>query len=103
MRVRRLIRRCGRAASARWRARASGTAGKNRLAYLPDVPTIGEFYPGFANSIWFAMCAPRGTPEPVLARLRSEVNKTLASSDTREKLTRGGALTPYISTPEEMH
>ncbi len=82
--------------------RAIATAGKTRLAYLPDVPTIGEFYPGFSNSIWFALCAPRGTPEPVLARLRAEVNKMLASPDTREKFGRGGALAPYITTPEEM-
>lgn len=84
------------------RLRALATAGRNRLAYLPDVPTIGEFYPGFENSIWFALCAPRGTPEAILARLRTEVNKTLASPDTREKFSRGGALTPYITTPEEM-
>jgi len=84
------------------RLRALATAGKNRLAYLPDVPTIGEFYPGFANSIWFALCAPRGTPEPILTRLRTEVNKTLAAPETREKFSRGGALTPYITTPEEM-
>ncbi|HKA44747.1 MAG TPA: tripartite tricarboxylate transporter substrate binding protein [Burkholderiales bacterium] len=82
--------------------RALATAGKNRLAYLPDVPTIGEFYPGFANSIWFALCAPRGTPDPVLARLRGEVNKALALPDTREKFARGGALTPWVTTPEEM-
>jgi len=82
--------------------RALATAGKNRLAYLPDVPTIGEFYPGFANSIWFALCAPRGTPDPVIARLRGEVNKALALPDTREKFARGGALTPWVTTPEEM-
>jgi len=84
------------------RLRAIATAGKNRLAYLPDVPTIGEYYPGFANSIWFALCAPRGTPEPILARLRAEVNKTLAAPDILEKFSRGGALAPYITTPEEM-
>jgi tripartite-type tricarboxylate transporter receptor subunit TctC len=84
------------------RLRAIATAGRNRLAYLPDVPSISEYYPGFANSIWFALCAPRGTPEPILARLRAEVNKTLASPDTRDKFGRGGALTPYITTPEEM-
>ena len=82
--------------------RAIATAGKKRLAYLPDVPTIGEFYPGFANSIWFALCAPRGTPEAVVGRLRAEVNKVLAQPDTREKFSRGGALAPYITTPEEM-
>jgi len=84
------------------RLRALATAGRHRLAYLPDVPTIGEFYPGFANSIWFALCAPRGTPEPILTRLRTEVNKALAAPDILDKFSRGGALTPYITTPEEM-
>ena len=84
------------------RLRALATAGRNRLAYLPDVPAIGEIYPGFANSIWFALCAPRGTPEPVIARLRAEVNKALALPDTRDKFGRGGALSPWITTPEEM-
>jgi tripartite-type tricarboxylate transporter receptor subunit TctC len=85
------------------RLRAIATAGPKRLAYLPDVPAIAETYPGFANSIWFALCAPRGTPDPVVARLRSEVNKVLASPETRERFGRGGALAPYISTPEEMN
>jgi len=82
--------------------RAIATAGKNRLAYLPDVPTIAEFYPGFSNSIWFALCAPRGTPEPILLRLRAETNKALSLPETRDRFGRGGALAPYISTPEEM-
>lgn len=81
--------------------RALAIAGRKRLAAFPGVPTIGEFYPGFANSIWLALCAPRGTPAPVLARLRTEVNKALALPDVREKFSRSGALEPYITTPEE--
>ena len=81
--------------------RALAVAGKKRLASFPDVPAIAEFYPGFANSIWLGLCAPKATPEPVLARLRSEVNKALALPDVKEKFARSGALEPLITTPEE--
>ena len=81
--------------------RALAVAGKKRLAAFPDVPTVAEFYPGFSNSIWMGLCAPRGTPEPVLGRLRAEINKALALADVKEKFARTGALEPLITTPEE--
>jgi tripartite-type tricarboxylate transporter receptor subunit TctC len=83
------------------RLRALAVAGPKRLAAFPDVPTIGETYPGFVNSIWLGLCAPRGTPEPVLLKLRTEVNKLLATADMREKFNRAGGLEPLISTPAE--
>lgn len=81
--------------------RALAVAGKRRSPTLPDVPTIAEFYPGFSNSIWLGLCAPKGTPEPVLDKLRIEINKALASAEVKEKFARGGALEPMITTPEE--
>jgi tripartite-type tricarboxylate transporter receptor subunit TctC len=81
--------------------RALAVAGKKRLAAFPDVPTVAEFYPGFSNSIWMGLCAPRGTPEAVLGRLRTEINKALALPDVKEKFARTGALEPLITTPEE--
>jgi tripartite-type tricarboxylate transporter receptor subunit TctC len=81
--------------------RALAVAGKKRLAAFPDVPTVAEFYPGFSNSIWMGLCAPRGTPEAVLSRLRAEINKALALPDVKEKFARTGALEPLITTPEE--
>ena len=44
------------------RLRAIAVAGAERSALFPDLPTIGEFYPGFSNSIWLALCAPAGCP-----------------------------------------
>ena len=81
--------------------RALAVAGKKRLAAFPDVPTVAEFYPGFSNSIWMGLCAPRGTPEAVLGRLRAEINKALALPDVKEKFARTGALEPLVTTPEE--
>jgi tripartite-type tricarboxylate transporter receptor subunit TctC len=84
------------------RLRPLAIAGKKRLAAFPDVPVIAEFYPGFSNSIWLGLCGPRGLPEPVLQRLRTEINKTLALPDVKEKFNRSGALEPLITTPEEL-
>ena len=83
------------------RLRALAVAGAKRLAAFPEVPAIGEYYPGFANSIWLALCAPRGTPEPIVTRLRAEVNRLLAEPGVREKFNRAGALEPYVTTQEE--
>ena len=83
------------------RLHALAVASAKRSVVFPDLPTIGEFYPGFSNSIWLALCAPAGTPEPILARLRSEVNKLLAQPDMKEKFSNAGALEPFITTPAE--
>ena len=83
------------------RLRALAVAGRKRVAALPEVPTVGEFLPGFANSVWLGLCAPRLTPEPVLARLRAEINKQLATAEVKEKFNRAGGLDPLITTPGE--
>src|SRR5438045_638062 len=48
------------------RIRALAVAGAKRSPSFPDVPTIGEFYPGFENSIWLGLFGPAGMPEDVL-------------------------------------
>jgi tripartite-type tricarboxylate transporter receptor subunit TctC len=55
------------------RLRALAVSGAQRSAAYPDLPTIGEFYPGFANSIWLGIFGPAGLPADVLDRLRSEI------------------------------
>ncbi len=62
------------------------TTGK-RSAALPDVPTIAESgIAGYDAPIWTALMAPRGTPEPVLATLRTAVGEILKEKDTIEKM-----------------
>jgi tripartite-type tricarboxylate transporter receptor subunit TctC len=62
------------------------TTGK-RSAALPDVPTVAESgHPGYDIPIWTALMAPKGTPEPVLAKLRSAVAEILKDKDTVEKM-----------------
>jgi tripartite-type tricarboxylate transporter receptor subunit TctC len=58
------------------------TTGK-RSAALPDVPTVAESgYAGYDIPIWTALMAPKGTPEPVLAKLRTAVGEILQDQDT---------------------
>jgi len=50
---------------------------------------------------WYGLFVAAGTPEPVIARLRLEVNKALAQPDVRERLRNAGGVEPWITTPEE--
>ncbi|MBI4627709.1 MAG: tripartite tricarboxylate transporter substrate binding protein [Candidatus Rokubacteria bacterium] len=56
--------------------------GDRRVAALPEVPTFKELgYPDAEFYIWAGLFAPRGTPEPVLARLRDAVRAAVADPD----------------------
>jgi len=83
------------------RLRALAVTGAKRSPLFPDLPTIGEYYPGYEVTIWLGVFAPAGTPEAVLARLRTEINRALASADVKEKLNAAGGLEAHPSTPEE--
>lgn len=62
------------------------TSGK-RSSALPDVPTIAESgYPGYDIPLWTALMAPKGTPAPILAKLRATVGEILKDKDTIEKM-----------------
>jgi tripartite-type tricarboxylate transporter receptor subunit TctC len=49
-----------------------------RSEVLPDVPTLGEFVPGYVASQWYGIGAPRDTPVEVTARLNKEINAVTA-------------------------
>ena len=83
------------------RLRPLAAAGAKRSLSSPELPTISEFYPGFETTTWLALFAPAGTPEPIMARLRNEVNRLLATPEMREKFNRAGGQEPFITTPAE--
>jgi tripartite-type tricarboxylate transporter receptor subunit TctC len=74
---------------------------KKGWATMPDLPGIGEFYPGYRVAIWHGIFAPRQTPPEILAKLRAEFNAVLSQPDVKERLINSGAGEPYITTPEE--
>ena len=85
------------------RLRALAVSGGKRSAQYPELPTIGEFYPGFENSIWLGLFGPAGIPEATLSRLRTEIKRVLESPDVKERLNAAGGLDPYVTTPEEFN
>ncbi len=83
------------------RLRALAVTGAHRSDTFPELPTIGQFYPGYEVTIWLALYGPPGMAEPVLAKLRAEINKLLAKPEIKQRLHGAGGLEPYISTPGE--
>ena len=83
------------------RLRPLAVSGGQRSAQYPELPTIGEFYPGLENSIWLGLFGPANLPEGVLQRLRSELRRVLESPDVKQKLNAAGGLDPYVASPEE--
>jgi tripartite-type tricarboxylate transporter receptor subunit TctC len=66
------------------RALAITTAARSDA--LPDLPTIGEFVPGYEASSVFGLGAPRNTPAEIVDKLNKEINAALADSDFKARL-----------------
>jgi tripartite-type tricarboxylate transporter receptor subunit TctC len=81
--------------------RALAVASAKRLPALPEVPTSAEAgLPGFETYTWFDLSAPQGTPAPVIARLNTEMERTLAEREVHEALSKQG-LDASASSPEQ--
>jgi len=57
-----------------------------RLEVLPEVPTVGEFVPGFETSAWGGIGAPKGTPAGIIAKLNTEINAALADPTMKARI-----------------
>jgi tripartite-type tricarboxylate transporter receptor subunit TctC len=78
------------------RALAVSTATRSHV--LPDLPTVGEFLPGFEASVFYGIGAPRNTPPEIVERLNKEINAGLMDPDLKARLTDlGGAELPGSS------
>ena len=80
--------------------RALGVASTQRVAVLPDVPTMAEGGHPLEVGAWFGLLAPAGTPRPVIDWLNRESRKALSAADARDKFVAQGATMP-LGTPEE--
>jgi tripartite-type tricarboxylate transporter receptor subunit TctC len=84
------------------RLRAIAVSTTKRVSSMPNVPTVAESgVPGYDSGVCYAMLAPRGTPQNVIARLNEEFRKVLADAGIRDFLTKAG-VDPEGSTPEEL-
>jgi tripartite-type tricarboxylate transporter receptor subunit TctC len=57
-----------------------------RSEALPDIPTVGDFVPGYEASVWFGIGAPRNTPSDIIEKLNKEINAALADPKLRARL-----------------
>ena len=57
--------------------RALGVTTTVRAEALPDIPTVGEFLPGYEASFWFGLGVPKATPAEIVNKLNKEVNAAL--------------------------
>ena len=80
--------------------RALGVTTAKRIEILPDVPTIGEFVPGYEASGWQGIGAPANTPPQIIAILNKLVNEALASAEFKTRFVDLG-LEPYATSPAE--
>jgi len=75
------------------------TAGA-RSPVLPDVPTVGEFVPGYEATGWQGLGAPRNTPAEITERLHAEINACLEEPRIRARIVGLGYL-EFITTQAE--
>ena len=72
-----------------------------RSKELPDLPTIQEVYPDYVVTIWHGLFVPKGTPQPIIDKLRTEVAAVLAMPNVQAALAKRGAGEPYLVSNEE--
>jgi tripartite-type tricarboxylate transporter receptor subunit TctC len=83
------------------KVRALAVTSPKRASALPDLATMDESgFPGFDAVAWFALLAPTGTPEPIVAKLHREAARILALPDVRKKFAELG-MEPVGNTPAE--
>jgi tripartite-type tricarboxylate transporter receptor subunit TctC len=79
------------------RLRALAVTTATRSEALPDIPTLGEFLPGYEASNWYGIGAPRNTPVEVIDKLNEEINAGLADPKIKARLADLGGVVLALS------
>ena len=72
-----------------------------RLEVLPDVPTVGDFVPGYEASSWLGFGAPKNTPAVVVERLNQEINLAISDTAIKARVAELGGLVLPPNSPAE--
>jgi tripartite-type tricarboxylate transporter receptor subunit TctC len=70
------------------------------LDVLPDIPTVGEFVPGYEASNWYGVGIPKNTPVEIVDKLNKEINAGLADPKMKARLADFGG-TPLVVSPAD--
>src|SRR5262249_10591561 len=63
-----------------------------RLEVLPDIPTVGEFVPGYEATLWQGIGAPKNAPTEILDKLNQEINSALADPKMKARFADLGSM-----------
>ena len=80
--------------------RALAVTTATRADALPDLPTVGDFVPGYEVSLWIGLGAPKNTPTEIVDRLNKEINAGLADPKARARLADAGGTPLALSSAE---
>ena len=72
--------------------RALAVTTATRSEALPDLPTVGDFVPGYEASTWYGVGAPKSTPAEIVDRLNREINAGLADPKMKARLADLGGI-----------
>ena len=82
--------------------RPLAVSGKARSSALPDVPTMAESgVTGYEASTWYAVLAPAGVPQEIVAKLNADLAQLLKDEAMKRELDRRG-IEPIVMTPQEL-
>jgi tripartite-type tricarboxylate transporter receptor subunit TctC len=85
------------------RVKALAVAGPKRSALFPEVPTTAEQgYPDLRAAVWYALVAPSGTPDAVVARIAADVKAVLGRPDFAQKNATSRGLEVTAGGPAEL-
>ena len=79
------------------RLRPLAVSTTTRLESVPDIPTVGDFVPGFETSAWGGIGAPKDTPGEIIDKLNREINAALADPKMNARLADLGGLVLPLS------
>ena len=68
------------------RLRALAVTAATRSDVLPEIPTVGEFVPGYEASNWYGVGAPKATSAKIVEKLNKEINAGLADPNMKTRL-----------------
>ena len=71
-----------------------------RSELLPDLPTVGDFVPGYEASAWFGVGVPRNTPAAIIDKLNKEINAGVADPRIKARFADLGA-TVFMGSPAD--
>ena len=78
--------------------RALAVTNATRSPALPDVPSLGDFLPGYDASTWLGIGAPKNTSTDIVEKLNKEINDALADPSMQARIANFG-YTAFASSP----